>query len=302
MSDRYHEGERAVQERVGVRAAAERIGGGIHDRIPPAAREFLLARDLAVVAALDEGGRVWASPLVGPPGFLDPVDERRLRLRARPVAGDPLAASLVVGAAVGLVAVEYETRRRIRFNGEVAAVGDGFVELAAEQVYANCPKYIQSRLPPTGAVAQAEPAPARAFARIGPAEAAAIAAADTFYVASIHPTRGADCSHRGGMPGFVRVASATTIVWPDYPGNSMFQTLGNVAADGRLGLLFPDFASGDAVALSGRAEILWDEAPSRPAGGEPRRVRFTVEAGVVLPGALPGGWRLEEYSPFNPRP
>jgi predicted pyridoxine 5'-phosphate oxidase superfamily flavin-nucleotide-binding protein len=68
--------------------------------------------------------------------------------------------------------------------------------------------------------------------------------ADTFFIASSHRDGGADASHRGGNPGFVHVLNETKLIWPDYSGNGMFQTLGNLAIDPRAGLLFMDFESG----------------------------------------------------------
>lgn len=52
--------------------------------------------------------------------------------------------------------------------------------------------------------------------------------AGTLFIASSHPERGADVSHRGGHPGFIRVEDAQTIIIPDYSGNNMFNTLGNI--------------------------------------------------------------------------
>jgi predicted pyridoxine 5'-phosphate oxidase superfamily flavin-nucleotide-binding protein len=52
-----------------------------------------------------------------------------------------------------------------------------------------------------------------------------------------HPT----VSHKGGAAGFVRVTDASTIVFPSYDGNGMFLSMGNIAGDGRIGLLFMDF-------------------------------------------------------------
>ena len=67
------------------------------------------------------------------------------------------------------------------------------------------------------------------------AKASRRTSADTFFVASAHAERGVDASHRGGLPGFVRVLGDRTLEIPDYPGNSMFNTLGNPAADPRAG-------------------------------------------------------------------
>ena len=87
---------------------------------------------------------------------------------------------------------------------------------------------------------------------------------DTFFIASAHPERGADASHRGGQPGFVEIdSSGRRVRFPDYSGNNMFQTLGNLTVDSHAGLLFLDWDSGDAIRLSGRAEIVWSATESR---------------------------------------
>ncbi|MBZ4358990.1 pyridoxamine 5'-phosphate oxidase family protein, partial [Mycobacterium tuberculosis] len=65
-------------------------------------------------------------------------------------------------------------------------------------------------------------------------------------------------SHRGGMPGFVRVDDARTLTTPDFSGNRFFNTLGNLQHDPRAGLLFVDFDNGDLLYVAARAEIVWD--------------------------------------------
>ena len=90
----------------------------------------------------------------------------------------------------------------------------------------------------------------------------------------MHPTRGADASHRGGASGFVRVDGAD-LWWPDYAGNNMFTSMGNIAANPDAALLFVDFATGATLHLSGTATLEWI-APGDPGddGDTGRRVRF----------------------------
>ena len=49
-----------------------------------------------------------------------------------------------------------------------------------------------------------------------------------------------DCSFKGGAPGFVRVTGPSELAWPDYDGNGMFKSLGNIAVNASVGLLFID--------------------------------------------------------------
>jgi hypothetical protein len=110
---------------------------------------------------------------------------------------------------------------------------------------------------------------------------------------------GADASHRGGDPGFVDV-DRDRIVSPDYPGNGVFCTLGNVEAHGRVGLLFVDFSDGRTLQVTGRADIVRDEARVAQYEGAERLVEITAERSVELTDGNPLRWSLEERSPFDP--
>ena len=123
-------------------------------------------------------------------------------------------------------------------------------------------------------------------------------------------------SHRGGPPGFVVVgteesatgdggaaaaatAAATTLTWPDYAGNNMFNSLGNLLLNPACGLLFVDFATGDTLQLCGRAAVDFEE---RSLPGAQRTVRFVVERWRHARSALPiEPAPLLEASPHNPR-
>jgi hypothetical protein len=80
--------------------------------------------------------------------------------------------------------------------------------------------------------------------------------ADTFFLGTTAPEHGNDASHRGGPVGFVRVED-NSVRWPDYPGNNMFNSLGNLSIDHTAALLFADFADGRTVHLSGTATVEW---------------------------------------------
>jgi predicted pyridoxine 5'-phosphate oxidase superfamily flavin-nucleotide-binding protein len=317
MSDVFHEGERAVQARAAVSHRASRVANGIHRAIPPAAAEFLLSQPFAVVGAHDGAGRVWASPIVGPPGFLRAVDASTLVIAARPAPGDPLAARLDgADAPIGLLVVEPQTRRRMRVNGTARALPEaGGLEIRVEQVYANCPKYIQKREQVEDNAAAPGDAPGLSSpsfacergrwevrAALDAVPSGLVRAADTFFIASTHPDAGADVSHRGGNPGFVAVGDdGATLLWPDYSGNAMFNTLGNLLADPSAGLLFLDWERGGTLQITGAAEIVWDGPRVSRFPGAERAVSFRVSEVIEAPvGTLPVRYRLVEYSKFNP--
>jgi hypothetical protein len=302
MTARFHTGELEVQALAGVREQAARLGRSIHAAIPAAAREFLQAQRLAVIGSVGRDGGVWASLLAGEPGFLRAPEERTLQIEAAPLPGDPLREHLEPGAPIGVLAIELESRRRMRLNGQLTRrlPGGGF-EVEASEVYSNCPKYIQKR-EIAGEWAAGAPGPEapRIGDRLSTEQRRWIERADTFFLASFHPERGADASHRGGMPGFARASSGRTLEFPDYSGNNLFQTLGNLAVNPKAGLLFLDFERGSTLQLTGEASIDWTSQRRAQLAGAERVVDFRIERVVELTGAVPLRWRLVEPSPFNP--
>lgn len=290
MRGPFHEGELAVQRRAGVEAMAAKIGRGIHAELAPAAIEFLAARRFVIVAAPDGRGAVWASPLTGAPGFLHAEGPRALAVAATPQVFDPLREALRRETRVGLLAIDFAARRRTRVNGVARPrAGGGFV-VEVEQAYGNCPKYIHRRERAATPAALAPRPPARSRT-LSAAQRAWIASADTFFVATAHDERGADASHRGGAPGFVTALDERTIAWPDYPGNTMFQTLGNLTANPACGLLFVDFARGATLQVTGRAQVRWGEPPATDDAGTERSVVLAVEEVLETAGSFPAGWR-----------
>lgn len=304
----FHPGEAVIQERLGVRDKVEAFGRrAIRDYMPEQHRSFFAQLPFIVVGSVDELARPWASIVVGAPGFVSSPDARTLVVRARPFAADPLSKSLAVGASLGLLGIELPTRRRNRANGIVVAADGAEFRLHVEESFGNCPKYIQRRTPRITPVAP--PAPAwtyRAGRGFDEWARGLIAAADTLFVASYvdpeHgvPKRRVDVSHRGGNPGFVHVAEDGMLTIPDFVGNFLFNTLGNLVANPRAGVVIPDFGTGDVLFLSGTTDIVWDGAEVARFAGAQRLWRLRPEAGIGLRGALALRAELEELSPHLP--
>jgi predicted pyridoxine 5'-phosphate oxidase superfamily flavin-nucleotide-binding protein len=291
----YHAGSRAVQDRVGVREVADHVGQIIGQGIKPVAAAFLELQPLLILGAADPTtGKVWASPLTGTPGFVRATGPHQISVTGGTRTTDPLTPALAEARdlPVGTIALDPRTRRRMRVDGQLRSTARGFA-IEAERVFSNCPKYIQRR-ESYDTVADREPAQPRHDTELTSAQAEFIAAADTFFLATIHE-HGADASHRGGNPGFVQAISPRELVWPDYAGNAMFLSLGNLLADPRAGLLFLDWTTGTALQLTGEARTEFDQ------DGE-RRVRFTLTEVVESAAALPLRWSAPEYSPANPDP
>lgn len=305
----FHAGEIAMQERAGVRARAERLGRGmIRDFMPDQHRELFAKLPYLLVGSVDGSGQPHASILTGSPGFVGSPDLGTLTIGARPDAADPLASNLAVGAPVGLLGIELDTRRRNRMNGVVAAQDEhGFV-VEVRQSFGNCPQYIQARAPFFVLDPKAKPAAARREAPLLSAPALALLRqADTFFIATATPPArrngaadGVDVSHRGGKPGFIRVTEeggASVLTVPDFRGNNQFNTLGNIALEPRTRLLLVDFATGDLLALVGEGEVIWDGEELRAFTEAQRLLKLRVTGGQLRPGAIPLSWSQPQQAP-----
>lgn len=305
----FHAGELAVQERIGSRARmAVSARRAIRRYMPEQHRAFYAQLPYVFIGSVDATGQPWASMLFGAPGFLSTPDATLLRVRARPLWGDPLAATLREGAEVAALGVELPTRRRNRAFGVAEAVGpDGF-DLRVRQTLGVCPQYIQGRtLAFTSDPGQPEARPVHRAGRLDAAARAIIAAADTYFVASANPraadgvARGTDISHRGGRPGFVRIDDDQTLTAPDFIGNFLFNTLGNFELEPRAGLLFVDFAGGDMLYVAARAEVIWQGPEVAAFTGAERLVRYRVTEAIRVAGSLPARFSAPDRSPLLAR-
>lgn len=301
----YHRGEAELHERLGIKDRQEATGRRIHrPYMPEQHREFFAQLPFLIVGSVDDDGRPWASMVFGREGFVASPTARSLRVAARPVEGDPLAANIAAGRPVAFLGIELPTRRRNRMNGVVSAVTSEAFDVDVVQSFGNCPQYIQTRAPEFLRDPNDAPDIVRErFDELDAETAELIASADTLFVSSfngaddIRDTGGVDVNHRGGRSGFVKV-DGNTLTIPDYVGNFAFNTLGNFLVNPRAGLLFVDFDSGDLVMLTGSTEVIWDKTPEvRALRGAERAWRFTLEQGIRLRNASPLKFAFDEYSP-----
>lgn len=298
----FHEGELAVQERAGAVAQGRNSGRMISNRIIPGAIKFVSKQPFAVVGSVDAASNLWASIVVGQTGFmaaepqaLDVDLDQVIRVDA-----DPLWSNLSDNPQIGMLIIDLRSRARLRVNGRATFPTDNQLHINVEQAYPNCPQYIQRRnYRPS--VEQGRTGNVTTGASLNADQHAWIANADTLFIATAHSTGGVDASHRGGNPGFIQLVSPTRLRVPDYNGNGMFNTLGNLSVNPRAGLLIPDFENGRTLQLTGQAEIAWDvDDPRNETGGTGRCWEFEIEDWVQIDHSLPGSTEFLDYSPHNP--
>ena len=302
----FHRGEQQVQECLGVRDKVDSFARrAVRTYMPDQHREFYAELPFVLLGTVDDQGRPWASLVPGRPGFMNSPDAYTLEVAARPLFGDPLHETLKPGADVGLLGIQLETRRRNRMTGIVHSVGPETFAITVRQTFGNCPQYIQTRavdvLPEINDVARTRPV--IRSDRFDRQSRAAIESADTLFIATAFSehgnavSQGADVSHRGGRPGFIRVDDDRTFVFPDFSGNNHFNTVGNIVVNPKAGFLFVDFESGDVVHMTGEAEILWEGDEVQAFAGAERLIRFRASEVVRVENSLPLRFGFGEFSP-----
>lgn len=294
----FHAGERHWQEAIGQRDAVESMGRRmIRDHMPEQHQAFFPLLPSVVISLMDDQGHPWATALCGSPGFAWAPDAHTLRLNARLSEGDPAANGWRHGVQAGLLGLQHHTRRRNRLNGTLRLDESGVVTIGVRQSFGNCPRYIEPRVcafDPQWSSTNVPVESAWQAGELAPVAQAVIRRSDTFFIASSSPaatspdlaqlanlahlpnSEGLDVSHRGGPAGFVQLtrddSGHTTLSWPDFPGNRMFNTLGNIQVQPRVGLLFLDVPSGGWLWLQGLARI----ATSGPGDAAQRHVHVRI--------------------------
>ncbi|MCJ2071163.1 pyridoxamine 5'-phosphate oxidase family protein [Methylobacterium sp. J-030] len=265
--------------------------------MPEQHRAFFARLPYLFVSTVDAAGAPIATVLTGQPGFVQSPDAAHLAITAALDPADPAIRALVPGAEAGILGLDFATRRRNRANGRVVRRDGDALTAAIVQSYGNCPQYIQRR---DAEPVPRSPGPIEPLAALDPDAAALIHGADTLFVATRARDGlaggGADISHRGGRPGFVRVAGDVLTV-PDFSGNRYFNTLGNLIGEPRAALMVLDFERGDLLVLQGRTAIDWSGGEAAGLTGAQRSWTFAVEGGWRRRAAVPLRWSRPEPAP-----
>ena len=282
LASTWHAGERAMQHRAGVDDALAGLDVRIfRNNLSPVQQAFYARLSYAVIGSVDRAGDVWATMIEGHPGFLAAHGAFALDVTWDRDTADPADEGLEAGEAVGMLGIDLSMRRRLRLNGHIERQSHGVFRLAIEQSFGNCPKYIQARdASSPSSRGEWQPAIAEPLPALDDPARALIASGDTFFVASYVDREGGerqvDVSHRGGLPGFMRVEANGVITVPEFPGNTFYNTLGNFLLNPCAGLWCADFRTGDVLQMTGdvllgshgkasfaEAEQFWQFVPRR---------------------------------------
>ncbi len=133
-------------------------------------------------------------------------------------------------------------------------------------------------------------------------DSAFIARSPMFFLATVDAEGRPDCSYKGGLPGFVRVLNSNTVAYPDYDGNGMFKSLGNILVNPHVGMLFIDFEHPDRMRLNGTATVSDKDPLVSEYPGAQLIVR--VQAEQIFPNCPRYIHKMQiiKYSKYAPRP
>lgn len=322
----FHDGEIQTQARLGVQEHVNSFAPKfIRPFMPDQHREFFQAQPFIVVAARDWQGRLWSTLLFATDpqrpanGFISSPDPTVLSLQTQPLPGDALEDAFQVGSDLGLLGIEFATRRRNRVNGRITS-NDGRtkMEFRVDQSFGNCAQYIRPRewwmangintsreqendstVHDNGSALRTTSDFSSRSDKLNPDQMARLSEATSVFLATGYrgrgedPRFGNDSSHRGGTPGFLDVQrDGTRVVIPDYSGNDFYNTIGNIIMDSSMGMSIPLYETGGMIQITGTASIVWDgEEEVRQYPGAKRLISFEVGEVVELKsGSLPIRW------------
>lgn len=318
----FHKGEIAWQQAVGAQKSVMSYAPQfIRPNLTDQHCDFYEQLPFLVAAARDEHGAMWATLLEHTTTLGDDddddsnntnlvqtlADRTTMRIQALPVAGDALETAFDEKEPndLGLLGIQFETKRRNRVNGRAVIDGKSLL-FTVDQAFGNCPQYIKSRTDwyrtPTVSDSNGSSTDKKSKQhtsssnRLTKNQMQWIESTETMFVASgyredeVDRRHGNDASHRGGPPGFVRAIQDNEIVWTEFQGNNHFNTLGNILLDPRIGIAVPEFSTGSLLQVSGTATV---EMETRN-GLQQRIVRMRIAAVNELPAAsLPIRWRAD---------
>ena len=208
----FHEGELAVQRRAGAIAQGQNSGQMISEKIIPGAIKFVGKQPFVVVGSVDETENVWASIVVGQTGFMS-AEPQSLDIdvsKIRRMDSDPIWSNLARNSQIGMLVIDLRSRARLRVNGRASFRPNEQLHIEVEQAYPNCPQYIQRRnyRPDHAKSTSTESAIGTSLSN---EQKDLLSSADTLFIATNHPDRGVDASHRGGHPGFIQQLTSTRL-------------------------------------------------------------------------------------------
>ncbi|KAM6520709.1 hypothetical protein FSOLCH5_005490 [Fusarium solani] len=318
----FHPGERAMHQLLKV----PRQGNPTIPGLPMRYGMRVMQSSLVALGTLDKAGQPWTTIWGGERGFARPVAENVLAFNsAVDTKNDPVFKAFWdgidedgiqqgainrpndgQGKGMAGLAIDLETRDRVKLAGNMVAGAtvDGGkaiqMAMAVTESLGNCPKYLNKK---DVVLNEMEPELVSETLQLPKEALNLIASADMLFLSSTNGET-MDTNHRGGSPGFIRVIKnepdELELIYPEFSGNRLYQTLGNFKVNPLVGIAIPDFNTADVLYLTGRASVLVGDEASSLLARTHLAVKISVTAAKFVKSGLPFRGSLGQYSPYNP--
>jgi ferredoxin-NADP reductase len=333
----WHAGELAMHKLLNVPTSRHQNPTAVG--FPASYSHRVFMSSLAAFGALDEQDRPWTTIWGGERGFsrvvaqgvlgLQSLVDRRYDPVVRALLGANIGNGVVVRPETGDrprlmsgLSIDLETRDRVKLAGRMAVatvancpdgegreggesnVGEAQLAMVVQESLGNCPKYLNTKyvkphIPSPQLVSSTLP--------LGPEALELLASADMFFLSTTNGNS-MDTNHRGGPPGFLRVLSnsasdeqgGVSLIYPEYSGNRLYQSLGNLHLCSRIGVAIPDFETSNVLYLTGETELLVGSVASAIMPHTKLAVKIKVHEAHFIKDGLPFRGDLGARSPYNP--
>ena len=257
----FHDGQLAVQKIAGEEEIAKQRIPMILNSLHPRSIPFIEHQVLAFLGSEDSNEEIWLSLIVGERGFIKAPSLKEIIFDKSKIVSnreDIFFKNIELKPTVGLLFHEAERRARYRAWG-VARNNGNQLSFDIRMGYPSCPKHIQREIIEVVEDSKTTSSKYKKGTILGKLEKEWIIKAHTFFIATQTKKGDIESSHRGGDPGFIEIQENGLLRVPDYLGNSMFSTLGNIYQNPKAALLFVDYNTGETLQLSGNAELQFDQ-------------------------------------------
>jgi predicted pyridoxine 5'-phosphate oxidase superfamily flavin-nucleotide-binding protein len=253
MNSFYHDGEKSIQEQMGVRDKAESLNSMFYKELPVVASQFLESLNFCVITFSSEN-EIFSSVVSDIKPFIEILNTKEILIDLGKSSFIPKNILETKDLNIGLIGLEFENRMRIRVNGK-GTIENNKLHLLIDVAYSNCPRFINDRKI-MGNIDFFDDSKVDKYFILEKACKKIIENADTFFLGTSHKNGDADISHKGGKKGFLKVVSPTELEFDDFPGNNMYNTLGNIHINPNVSIVVIDFSNNDVLHINGIAKII----------------------------------------------
>lgn len=304
MENVFHDGQLVVQRIAGEEEIAIQRIPMVLDTLHTRSIPFIENQVLAFPGSEDTNGHIWLSLIVGERGFIRIPSIKEITFDLSKIVSnqeDIFFENIKSKPTVGLLFHEAQRRARYRAWGMAHINGDT-LSFDIRMGYPSCPKHIQREIIELDNDSKVAPASYQKGTLLGEFEKTWISGAHTFFIATQSKKGDIESSHKGGDPGFIEIQENGILRVPDYLGNSMFSTLGNMYQNPKAALLFIDYNKGETLQLSGNAALQFDQNSADDlykSGNTGRFWTFEIKKWIRTINHHKVNAEFIDFSPFN---